>query len=612
MSQATANLALPLIAAAQASKHVTHNEALTALDSLVQLACLDKDLAAPPAGPREGDRYLVVTPSPAGPWAGLSGQVVRYQDGSWIGFAPKAGWFCWVVDEGDLYTFDGTAWIGFRATLTAFQNLARLGVGTTADAGNPFAAKLNAALWTALGTGEGGTGDLRYTLNKEAAARTLSLLMQTGFSGRAEIGLTGDDDLHVKVSANGSAFLEALRVNRSNGTLAHVAGTAAAPALTPAGDANTGVFSPGADAWAVATGGIERLRVGSNGRLGLGTATPRSTLDTGLGTLTGAANDYGQAQTTLSGGGSVSWGGAGGRLRWTGRFLAMPMSRPTAQNGYIAITQPTTDIPAAQCWDNLARTADPTGIVLTPWDALYAVHPPGGTASSVTLWVVNYASAFVAPSNWLLVAAHNGDDNTIKLGTGAILRAGGTATAGTDAHYAPRLPSPDNTLNLGGPANRYALCGHRRHQHLRRPREITPGAAVRGGDRGLGGAGQADRHLPLPRGGPPQGSGRAAPRRADRPGGDRRPRGPRARPLRVRLHLPRRARPRPGGIGRDRGGGRRPLRLSQRRAAAVPGPGLRGAAHGPRGGVSDRTGAGPGSGTARTPSAPPATRSSRR
>ncbi|KQT78502.1 DUF2793 domain-containing protein [Methylobacterium sp. Leaf466] len=456
MSQATANLALPLIAAAQASKHVTHNEALTALDSLVQLACLDKDLTAPPAGPREGDRYLVVTASPAGPWAGLSGQVVRYQDGSWIGFAPKAGWFCWVVDEGDLYTFDGTAWIGFRATLTALQNLARLGVGTTADAGNPFAAKLNAALWTALGIGEGGTGDLRYTLNKEAAARTLSLLMQTGFSGRAEIGLTGDDDLHVKVSANGSAFLEALRVNRSNGTLAHVAGTAAAPALTPAGDANTGVFSPGADAWAVATGGIERLRVGSDGRLGLGTATPRSTLDTGLGTLTGAANDYGQAQTTLSGGGSVSWGGAGGRLRWTGRFLAIPMSRPTAQNGYIAITQPTTDIPAAQCWDNLARTADPTGIVLTPWDALYAVHPPGGTASSVTLWVVNYASAFVAPSNWLLVAAHNGDDNTIKLGTGAILRAGGTATAGTDAHYAPRLPSPDNTLNLGGPANRYA------------------------------------------------------------------------------------------------------------------------------------------------------------
>ncbi|MCC0809144.1 DUF2793 domain-containing protein, partial [Methylobacterium sp. W2] len=48
MSQTTDNLALPLIAAAQAGKHVTHNEALVVLDRLVQLACLDKDLTAPP------------------------------------------------------------------------------------------------------------------------------------------------------------------------------------------------------------------------------------------------------------------------------------------------------------------------------------------------------------------------------------------------------------------------------------------------------------------------------------------------------------------------------------------------------------------------------------
>ena len=44
---ATANLALPLMAAAQAQKHVTHNEALVALDTLAQLAVLDKDLTAP-------------------------------------------------------------------------------------------------------------------------------------------------------------------------------------------------------------------------------------------------------------------------------------------------------------------------------------------------------------------------------------------------------------------------------------------------------------------------------------------------------------------------------------------------------------------------------------
>lgn len=456
MSQVTANLALPLIAASQASKHVTHNEALAALDTLVQLACLDKDLTAPPESPGEGDRYLVVSANPTGAWAGLSGQIVRYQDGHWVGFPPRRGWFAWIADEGDIYAYDGTTWGGFRATFTAFQNLSRLGLGTTADADNPFAAKLNKALWTALGTGEGGSGDLRYTLNKEASARTLSLLMQTGFSARAEIGLTGDDDLHVKVSANGATFVEALRISRTNGAVAHTPGTAAAPALTPAGDGNTGIFAPGPDIWAVATNGVERLRLGSDGRLGLGTPSPRSALDTGLGTLTGAANDYVQAQFSMSGGGTVSWGGPGGRLKWTARFLLIPTAMPTFASGHVGIAPPTGDIPADQCWDGIARPVTAEGLILNIWEALYAVHVPGGIHSAVSLRIVQYNAAFVPASNWILIGAVNGDDRTIRLGSGPILRAGGTWTAGADAHYAPRLPSPDSSLNLGGPSNRFA------------------------------------------------------------------------------------------------------------------------------------------------------------
>ncbi|MGE7418957.1 DUF2793 domain-containing protein, partial [Methylobacterium tarhaniae] len=229
---ATANLALPLLQAAQAQKHVTHNEALVALDTLVQLAVLDKDLTAPPASPAEGDRYLIAGASPTGAWAGWAGRVVRYQDGAWRSFVPRPGWLAFVADEADLYTYTGAAWASFRSTLTALtalQNLTRLGLGTTADAANPFAAKLNKALWTALTAGEGGTGDLRYTLNKEAAGNTLSLLLQSGFSGRAEIGLTGDDDLRLKVSADGGTWREALRVDRSTGGLDLTAAEASAP-----------------------------------------------------------------------------------------------------------------------------------------------------------------------------------------------------------------------------------------------------------------------------------------------------------------------------------------------------------------------------------------------
>ncbi|MFE1602111.1 DUF2793 domain-containing protein [Methylobacterium sp. ID0610] len=217
MSEATALLALPLLAAAQAQKHVTHNEALVLLDTLVQLAVLDKDLTSPPASPAEGDRYLIAGANPSGAWAGWAGRVVRYQDGAWTSAVPRPGWLAFVLDEGELYLYAAGAWVSYRTTLTVLQNLQRLGIGTTADAANPFAAKLNAALWTALGTGEGGTGDLRTTLNKEAAGNTLSLLFQSGWSGRAEIGLTGDDDLHLKVSADGSSWTEALRLDRTTG-----------------------------------------------------------------------------------------------------------------------------------------------------------------------------------------------------------------------------------------------------------------------------------------------------------------------------------------------------------------------------------------------------------
>ena len=54
----TPNLQLPYLMAAQAQKHVTHNEALRALDAIVQLLVLDKDLASLPGSPTDGSRYI--------------------------------------------------------------------------------------------------------------------------------------------------------------------------------------------------------------------------------------------------------------------------------------------------------------------------------------------------------------------------------------------------------------------------------------------------------------------------------------------------------------------------------------------------------------------------
>jgi hypothetical protein len=95
--------------------------------------------------------------------------------------------------------------------VTELQNLTLLGVNATADAANKLTVSSAGVLLTHAGT------DQRLKLNKNAAGDTASIVLQDNFSGRAEIGLTGDDDLHVKVSANGAAWTEALTINRTTG-----------------------------------------------------------------------------------------------------------------------------------------------------------------------------------------------------------------------------------------------------------------------------------------------------------------------------------------------------------------------------------------------------------
>ena len=106
----TPNLNLPYIIAAQAQKHITHNEALRALDTLVQLAVLDRDAATPPSSPAAGDRYIVAAAA-TGAWAGKSGQIAAFEDNAWAFHAPQPGWLAWVRDEQVLVVWSGTAWV---------------------------------------------------------------------------------------------------------------------------------------------------------------------------------------------------------------------------------------------------------------------------------------------------------------------------------------------------------------------------------------------------------------------------------------------------------------------------------------------------------------------
>ena len=253
----TANLSLPYILASQAQKHVTHNEAIRALDCLVQLSVESRVLTSPPASPVEGSRYVVAAGA-SDAWAGESDKIAAFQDGGWSFYAPKDGWIAWVASENILIVYDSATWSpvttggggGGGVTdhgmltgladddhlqyLTDSRGDARytpidpvtLGVNATADTTNRLALSSPASLFNHEGNGH------QVKINKNSASDTASFLFQDGFSGRAEIGLTGDDDFHFKVSPDGSAWFDSIRIDRTTGKVSFPASGGARELLT--------------------------------------------------------------------------------------------------------------------------------------------------------------------------------------------------------------------------------------------------------------------------------------------------------------------------------------------------------------------------------------------
>lgn len=207
MSDISTILSLPLIQPSQAQKHVTHNEALRLLDVAVQLAVTDRDRADPPLAPAPGDRHIVAAGG-TGDWAGQDGTVAVYDSDGWRFVVPNTGWRAYVAAEAATVVFDGTNW---ATDVPATANLPMVGVNTTADANNRLSVASEASLFTHAGA------DHRMVMNKAGSAQTASLLFQSGWSGRAEIGTTGDDDFHVKVSPDGSTWHEAMQVSGATG-----------------------------------------------------------------------------------------------------------------------------------------------------------------------------------------------------------------------------------------------------------------------------------------------------------------------------------------------------------------------------------------------------------
>ncbi|WP_439619582.1 hypothetical protein [Hyphomonas sp.] len=113
------------------------------------------------------------------------------------------------------------------------------GVNTAADMTNRLSVKSDAELLSHDDVTPG-KGDARKVINKAASGNAASVVFQTGFSGRAEFGLVGDDRFRLKVSADGAAFADALVIDPASGDAGFGAGTAGATLAVAMGDMQGG------------------------------------------------------------------------------------------------------------------------------------------------------------------------------------------------------------------------------------------------------------------------------------------------------------------------------------------------------------------------------------
>ncbi|MFP4275260.1 MAG: DUF2793 domain-containing protein [Paracoccaceae bacterium] len=206
MSDVSPRLALPYLLPAQAQKHVTHNEALRLLDAAVQLSVEAFGQTVPPGLPEHGEAHALGAGA-TGAWAGHDGEIAVWSDGAWLFVRPQEGWRAWGRAEAQLRVWAGTDW----APVAPDSHLDGIGIGTGWDAVNRLSVVSAASLFSHDGTGH------QVKVNKATPEDTASLLFQSGWSGRAEMGLAGNDDWSIKVSPDGSAWTEAMRVDAGTG-----------------------------------------------------------------------------------------------------------------------------------------------------------------------------------------------------------------------------------------------------------------------------------------------------------------------------------------------------------------------------------------------------------
>ena len=193
MAETSPRLLLPYLQAAQAQKHVTHNEALRRIDGLVNLTVEDRSRSAPPANPTEGAAYLVAAGA-TGLWAGWSGDIALWADGAWMRLPARIGWRLWVIAEQLMLVRLAAGWV----TLDSAMGLLVRGASSDLAEG-ALGSRTRAAVIEASATGLSGSS-VTTALTIPAVALVI------GVSGRVTTAITGATGFALGIAAEPAAF----------------------------------------------------------------------------------------------------------------------------------------------------------------------------------------------------------------------------------------------------------------------------------------------------------------------------------------------------------------------------------------------------------------------
>ncbi len=229
MADTTARFGLSYILAAQAQKHVTHNDALRLLDGIVQASVVNRTTSTPPGSPAEGATYIVASGA-TGAWAGWSGDLAIYVDGSWYRLQAVPGMRVWDLGADELVVRLGSAWTSLSVAMGIVAQSESVDVAVSANGGSTGVGVLEETLSGLSGASVDSTIDIPdRAICLGVSTRTVTAITgATSFDcgvlgelskfggtlgvaqGSTNKGVIGPEafysDTHVRLTANGGDF----------------------------------------------------------------------------------------------------------------------------------------------------------------------------------------------------------------------------------------------------------------------------------------------------------------------------------------------------------------------------------------------------------------------